>query len=269
MFQLPSFSYFLPVLRQVGLRGIALLAVLLAGPGHAQQLPAPDSAALVTAAPPLAAAPDVIVRTNGAELPGRVLNITPTLVRYLAPAQPDTLALAASDVQLIRYANGTEEVMQRLVSAPTTTPLAALAASSSPATSGSGRPDTARVLSLAAYSPAERYQLGRADAQHFYKPAKRVFWGTLAGTVGVPVVGGVAAVGALAVKSPKPEELHAPTPRFLLDEDYHKGYVKQAKSAKLNKGLSGFGVGVGVLFVAYAVLAEIMANAFNFNFNMY
>ena len=263
MLQLPTFPYFRRLLKRAGLLCTALLSgLLLAAPGWAQQLPSADSAASVVAAPPPATtAPDVIVRTNGDELAGRVLSITPALVRYLAPAQPDTLTLVASNVRLIRYVNGTKEILQQLTTvSPTYPPVPAPAARP---VAGSG-PDTARVLSLVAYSPTERYELGRADARQFYKPAKGVFWGTLAGTVGLPVVGGVVAVSALADKSPKPEELHAPTPRFLLDEDYHRGYVKQAKSAKLSKGLGGLGVGAGVLFVTCAVLSVIMFNALNF-----
>ena len=196
----------------------------------------------------------------GAALLNLLLLAAPGRAQQLPPS-PDSVALVAA-------------IVPPLAAAPPATPATSVPATQPGAGSeltgnAGGRPDTARVLSLAAYSPAGRYELGRADARQFYKPAKGVFWGTLAGTVGLPVVGGVAAVGAVAVRSPKPEKLHAPTPRFLLDDDYHKGYVKQAKSAKLNKGLGGFGAGVGVLFVAYAVLAEIMANALNIHFNMY
>ena len=115
-------------------------------------------------------ATDVIVRTNGEELPARVVRITPQLVRYLpvgpdslgqaAAAAPDTLQLAAAEVFMVRYANGTQEVLR---SAPASGP-------------NSGN-------SLLGLSAAQRQERGRQDSRRYYKPSKGVFWGTLASTV--------------------------------------------------------------------------------------
>lgn len=66
----------------------------------------PPAAAQAPAAPT-----DVLLRTDGTEVPGRVLTITPLEVRYLPPAGADTLRLAVADVFLVRYANGTREVL--------------------------------------------------------------------------------------------------------------------------------------------------------------
>jgi hypothetical protein len=62
------------------------------------------------AAPALRAQPtDTILGTTGTETTGRVLAITPSSVTYAAG--PDTVVVPADSVFLIRYANGTREVL--------------------------------------------------------------------------------------------------------------------------------------------------------------
>ncbi|SMB94883.1 hypothetical protein SAMN00120144_2098, partial [Hymenobacter roseosalivarius DSM 11622] len=59
-------------------------------------------------------AQDTILRTDGDEVKARVLAITPTDVAYVPTTEPpstDTLHLVATQVFLIRYANGTKEII--------------------------------------------------------------------------------------------------------------------------------------------------------------
>lgn len=118
-------------------------------------------------------------------------------------------------------------------------------------------PDTARA-SLSSYSPRARYLLGRADARTFYHPPRAVFWGTFGATLGTApytsLLGGVATVGAIAAVPPAEHHLVTPTPAYLLDADYHRGYVQQARLRKLGKASAGFGTAVGAL----AVLSSIV-----------
>ena len=65
-------------------------------------------------ATPLSAPTDVMLRTDGREVVGRVLTITPLELCYLSPAGADTLYLPAADVFLVRFANGTREVLHPL-----------------------------------------------------------------------------------------------------------------------------------------------------------
>ena len=83
------------------LRWLLALLLLVAGTKPTQAQTAPT---------------DVILRTDGTEVPGRVLSITPLELRYLPPAGADTLRLAAADVFLVRYANGTRELLHPAVS---------------------------------------------------------------------------------------------------------------------------------------------------------
>ncbi|SHJ42242.1 hypothetical protein SAMN02745146_3115 [Hymenobacter daecheongensis DSM 21074] len=60
-----------------------------------------------------AQAQDLLTKQNGDEVPVKVLEITPTEVRYKRTDNPDgpLISVRRSDVFMIRYANGTKEVM--------------------------------------------------------------------------------------------------------------------------------------------------------------
>ena len=212
--------------------------LLTTGRSHAQQLPTQlDSA--VTVVPVLAApattAPDVIVRTNGEELAGRVLSITPALVRYVpaAPAPPDTASLAAADVFMVRYANGTKELIRAGADAAAESPLVGLNAE-------------------------QRYLRGRQDSRQYYQPAQGVFWGTFAATVATTGYGGIVTGGVISLTPPQRQNLLAPQPQLLDDPDYYRGYRKQAQNRKLGKAAAGFGVGVAAEVALLAVVVGIL-----------
>ncbi|WP_175470932.1 hypothetical protein [Hymenobacter psychrophilus] len=221
---------------------------------QAQQTPiGPDSVTRPATRPAAGAAvgagPDVILLIDGNELVGRVLRITPQSVRYL-PLSPltdslakrsftptDTLQLAATDVFLIRYANGTKEVVQQ------PTPVAA-------------------APSLDGLSAAQRYERGRQDSRQYYKPAPGVFWGTLAGSLGAGI--GLVGVGTgIALATPPRANLNAPAPALLNDPAYYKGYIRQANKRKLGKVAVGFvlgvpvAAGVGMLLFSSGLLGTI------------
>lgn len=168
-----------------------------------------------------AAAQDVLLQTNGEELSGKVLAITPELVTYVGPAA-DTIRLAAAQVFLIRYANGTREVLHRPAAPP---------------------PGLSREAAHAQ---------GRRDARKYFK-APGVFWGTYAATV-VTGYGGLAVGLAAGVTEPKPRNFIVPEAALLHNPDYVTGYRQQAKTKKVGSAVGGFGAGVGTLVVGLAVL---------------
>ena len=90
----------------------ALLA-LLAGTAHAQ---------------------DLLTKRNGEELSVKVVELTPAEVKYRRADNPDgpLISLWRSDVFMIRYANGTKEILSSGL-APKATPAAAPAAPAGPA----------------------------------------------------------------------------------------------------------------------------------------
>lgn len=226
-------------------------ALLGAGQGWAQQLPvATDSAARPAASSvtAVAGATDVIVRTNGDELPARVLRITPQVVQYLpvplAAADPlsapasDTLLLPAAEVFMIRYANGTKEVLRSV------------------STSASVPDPRAAIVGLSA---PQRYEQGRRDSRRYYKPAQGVFWGTFVGTVATAGYGGLVVGTAVTLTAPPRGNLNAPEPALLNDPAYYNGYAQQAKNRKLGKAAAGFGVGMGTLLVLFTLFAAALS----------
>ena len=181
---------------------------------------------LLAAAGPVWAQPaatDVILRTDGAELPGRVLTITPRELRYLPAAGADTLRLAAADVFLVRYANGTREVLHPV--AP---------------------PEGADLLP--GLNEAERRALARRDALGSYND-HNPFWGSLGATLyGGPLLGWIAPV----VMAPRPvaaDKLGAPRPELLADPAYGAAYRREAQRRKRGRAWGGFGVGMAVWVV--------------------
>ncbi|UOQ78816.1 hypothetical protein MUN84_09920 [Hymenobacter sp. 5516J-16] len=183
-------------------------------------------------------AQDVILQTDGAEVPGKVLAITPERVTYVSAAA-DTLQLPAAQVFLIRYANGTKEVLRNLATpAPAPTP---------------------------AISPTEAYAQGRHDARvHFKAPG--AFWGTFGATaVSIPVLGGLGGLAtgtAIAVTPPKEHNLNVPDRQRQSDANYMRGYEKQAQRKKVGKAAAGFGTGLVTgaalwLLIAFSTIKHI------------
>jgi hypothetical protein len=184
-------------------------------------------------------AQDTILRTNGDEVKARVLTITPLDVAYIPTTEPvstDTLHLAATDVFLIRYANGTKEVV--------TSP-----AATAPAV---GLNRTAQELS----------ELGRLDAKRLFK-APGAFWGTFGATViSLPAygLGGIAAGAVMAATPPKRHNMIVSDQVLLNDPTYVSSYQKQAQKQKLGKAAGGFGVGLLTVTVATFAIAIAVFN---------
>jgi hypothetical protein len=178
------------------------------------------------------------LRTDGDEVKARVLSITPTDIAYIPTTEPpstDTLHLAATDVFLIRYANGTKEV----VSSPTV---------ATPAL-GLGR------------TPQEMNNQGRLDARQYFK-SRGVFWGTAGATfISMPAygLGGIATGAVIAATPPKRRNMIVPDQALLNDPNYVSGYQKQAQRQKLGKAAGGFGVGLltGTVVMVGVVIAAL------------
>lgn len=171
-------------------------------------------------------AQDVILQTNGEELPGKVLAITPDSITYLSgtAGRTDTLRLAASSIFLIRYANGTKEVLHQ----PTASPAPAL------------------------LSKEEAYSKGRLDARKYYK-ASGAFWGTYAATVVTGYGGPITGVVVAATKPPV-RKLVVPDAQFLQDPNYVAGYRQQAQNKKIGSAAAGLGAGVATLAAVVVVI---------------
>jgi hypothetical protein len=189
---------------------------------------------------------DVLLLTTGAELRGRVLTITPSEVSYLpapdsvgrAPTPADTLHLPVATVFLVRYANGTREVLAPPVAGP-------------PA----GAPGTEPLLSL---SSAQRRQQGQLDAQRYYHHGGP-FWGAFGSTLYLGPVLGLAPTIGIGSSSVHTHNLRASQQLLLADPDYGQGYRQQANRAKRGRAWAGYGVATGVYVVLFAALLSSLS----------
>jgi hypothetical protein len=182
-----------------------------------------------------AAKPDVLLRTDGEELPGKVLLITPDVIRLFPLAaggtlSADTLTLPRADVFMIRFADGRKQVLQE-------------------ASTALALPQTA----------AEIKALGKADARKHYR-GNRAFWGTYGTTVvlvplaGAGLVAGAGTATALALTPPKTKNLTPPNPELLQDPTYDQAYRREALRKKGGSAFGGFAAGVGTWVVAGVII---------------
>ena len=180
---------------------------------------------------------DTILRRDGEEVRGRVLVLTPAVLRYrpAAPAPPDTLALPVAEVFLVRYANGTKKV---LPPAPGAAPAADL---------------------LPGLTAGQRAGLGSRDARGHYTD-HGPYWGALGATLYAEPLFGVVAPAVISGKDVKAENLRAPAPALLADPDYQRGYQQQANRTKRQRAWGGYGTGVGVYAVLLALLVGSLAH---------
>jgi hypothetical protein len=183
-------------------------------------------------APPLS---DVLLLTTGQEVSGRVLTITPTELTYLpaAPTASDTLHLPVASVFLVRYANGTREVLA------TPAPIADYDDPTPPALRGLSAP--------------QRQQLGQHDAMRYYR-ASGAYWGALGSTLYLGPLLGLAPTAIISSQWVRTANLKAPTPTLLQDASYAQGYQQQANRTKHRRTWSGYGVATAVYVVLIAAL---------------
>lgn len=113
-----------------------------------------------------AAAQDLIVRTDAAEIKAKVSEITPQEVRYKRSSNPDgpTYVLPVTDIRYIQYANGERDYFTRPEAAPapgvaehpatSQTPAQTLPAQTAP-----GQPATTAPVQMVEYVP-KQYEIG-------------------------------------------------------------------------------------------------------------
>ena len=113
---------------------LLLLLVLLGSAAHAQ---------------------DLLTKRNGEEMPVKVVEITPTEVRYRRADNPDgpLISVWKSEVFQIRYANGTTEAFGPGPAAPRPAPMAAPLPAPAPARTAAALPAPADVPTISNKSP--------------------------------------------------------------------------------------------------------------------
>ncbi|QCR21271.1 hypothetical protein [Pontibacter sp. SGAir0037] len=167
-------------------------------------------------------AQDTIFKQNGDEVIGRVLEITLSEVIYQHPdsAEGRKWAIPKQEVFMIRFANGTKEVLEQLnlsseaVAAPTLT-------------------------------AEQLYLLGREDALKYYT-GSNAFWGSFAFSLLLFPYGYIGSA-AIALTPPKIKTHSIPDLNLLAEPSYKTGYQEQAFKQKKRKAVAGAGAGTAVI----------------------
>ncbi|WP_034256798.1 hypothetical protein [Adhaeribacter aquaticus] len=180
-------------------------------------------------------AQDIILKTDGEEINATVTEITLTDVVYKHPdslqSLPQTLPKHA--VFMIKYANGTKEIISQ---------------------TSSGLPRGMEP------TPENMYELGRSDARKYYK-GNAVMWGSAAASVLVPY--GYIVPIVIALNKPKIGLNDIPDANLLQNQDYMRGYQKQAHNRKIGKAATGMGIGTGAALVVSAIMIFVIFSTWN------
>ena len=168
-------------------------------------------------------AQDIILKKNGEEIVGRVVQVSADTLLYRH----------FSDTGGIAYAMPRQEVAQ-----------VKLMDSSLPL-------DAPELRYKTEVSSTENHRLlalqAKLDAKNYYR-AKGVFWTTMGSTIIHPAAG-LATGAVISAVRPSTESDHNPNRYMMKEPVYRAAYEKQAHRRKAGKAAAGFGVGAAVLGV--------------------
>lgn len=186
---------------------------------------------LFTTVAHLCTAQDTIVHKSGQSVQAKIIEITPTEVKYKRFDNPEGPLFidAKSDITMIQYENGTKET--------------------------SGIETKFAEKSVPENSSEELYRLGQIDAARYYDGYKASGTGTLVLGLLSPLAGLIPAI-ACSSTPPKDANLNYPNSTMINKSDYYDGYTRKAKKIKQGKVWTNWGIALGVNIVAIILLSS-------------
>ncbi|RAU83140.1 hypothetical protein [Pontibacter arcticus] len=183
-------------------------------------------------------AQDVILKKTGESIQSKVLEITPSEVKYkrFDNQEGPLYTVAKSDITIITYADKTTEAFETqevAVSVPPSVPAAATGANN--------------YFNMMAK--------GGADARLHYKGYTGAGTGTLAVSLLSPLIGLVPAVICSSTE-PQTSNLNIPSPELFNDPAYLTSYANEAKKIKSRKVWKNWGIALGVNLALVIALAN-------------
>ncbi|RIJ41700.1 hypothetical protein [Pontibacter oryzae] len=194
---------------------------------------------------PVSLAQDIIMKRSGEKIEAKVLEITPTEVKYKRHASPDgpVYTVLKNDISVIQYADNTSESFE-------ITDVAQPIATTQPIESS-----TPVVLPSSAGNNVDLYAKGQSDAITYYDGYKPASTGTLVTSLLSPLIGLIPAV-ACSATTPRDHSLDAPSHELLAQPNYKTGYKKRARKIKSGKVWKNWAIGLGVNVVLAVLIAQ-------------
>lgn len=177
-------------------------------------------------------AQDTLILKDGKEISSKILEVNVNDIKYKRSDNIDgpTYTVKKSEIFILKYANGTKDVVTQEAKTQTTETQAATA--------------------------EDMYFKGQMDAARYYKKYRGAGTATLITTL---AAGGIIAlIPAIACSATKPKEKYLGFPNEGLKNNtaYYNGYANAARKKKAGRVWMNWGIGcainVGVFFILYA-----------------
>ncbi|MCX6187076.1 MAG: hypothetical protein NTU43_08785 [Bacteroidetes bacterium] len=178
-------------------------------------------------------AQDILVLRNGNEIKSKVLEITPTEIKYNKYDSKSSvlITILKSEVFMIKYEDGTKDLFS----------------------------ETKKVEQKKIEEPnsEDLFQKGQDDSYQYYSNA-----GPGTGTLFTTLFAGgiVGLIPAIICSSTTPSDnnLNYPNYELIKNIDYKKGYTMQSKKIKSRKVWANWGAGVAVNILSYLVYINVV-----------
>lgn len=173
-------------------------------------------------------AQDLITRKTGEDIQAKVLEISPTEVKYkrFDNQSGPTYILPVADILIIRYENGTKDLFNQ-----------ASAGQNAPAPAATVQTDTAAKFI------GDLRLRGEQDAQEYYFGKQSGSGWTAFVTVLTSPLFGLIPATACASAEPQDKNLSYPNPELMKEYDYKNAYTQKAHKIKKRQVWSGYGLG--------------------------
>jgi hypothetical protein len=172
---------------------------------------------------------DVIFFKNGNEINSKIIEIALYEIKYKKIENIDgpTITIPKSDVLMIKYANGTKDIINT-ANTNTVQPVVET-------------PSTSTDICTDAIMDANNFYVGKNCGSG---------WTTATTIIATPILGIIPAV-ACSSSEPQTQNLGFPKSELMKDPNYSRCYREQAHSIKKKKIWRNFGIGTGIWLALY------------------
>ncbi len=186
-------------------------------------------------------AQDIVLKKNGEEINAKVIEISPTEIKYKLTENLDgpLYTILKSDVFMIKYSNGTKDVFN--TESPVVMPQQNNATNTTQVKDADIKPS---------------YSQGVSDASKYYTKYKGAAAGNFIGGLFLNICALPIPI-ATGASTPQEFNLGFPNPGLFQDANYRSGYTARAKRIKQNKVWLNWGVGCATNSFLYVITSFI------------